>query len=302
MPRPRKIGNIRKASFPNADRVSLPEDTYWRSVDVKDGTWSFADITGNVTNGSTSVSAANGMSFSILGASGDDANQGQWGAANNSCDRYYRKLIGPNGQLKWTDQFTFECIIELGTTNEGRREGVMFGLAESRVSNSANTSGSNPNGGGITTEFEFYGAKLHHRQTGSGAGDGVYGAIQSGQGQSTFQHSDGVKIYCGWGPPQDTTDADDFPIVRRGFVYLMDTNNRQLTGTGIADFTHEFDNGDGDVYMFLAPSNYSTSSSWGADPVYNVKVWYRLNVLHQGMVPTYIPNGGYSTFGGMDIK
>ena len=262
MPRPRKIGNIRKASLPNADRVSLPEDTYWRSVDVKDGTWSFADITGNVTNGSTSVSAANGMSFSILGASGDDANQGQWGAANNSCDRYYRKLIGPNGQLKWTDQFTFECIIELGTTNEGRREGVMFGLAESRVSNSANTGGSNPNGGNVTTEFEFYGAKLHHRQTGSGAGDGVYGA----------------------------------------FVYLMDTNNRQLTGTGIADFTHEFDNGDGDVYMFLAPSNYSTSNNWGADPVYNVKVWYRLNVLHQGMVPTYIPNGGYSTFGGMDIK
>lgn len=300
MPRPRKIGNIRKACLPSADRISLPEDTFWRSVDVKDGTWTFGDVTGNVNEGSTSTSTS-GMSFSILGADGDASNQGQWGAANNSCDRYSRKLIGPNGQLKWTDQFTFECIIELGTTNEGRREGVMFGLAESPVVNSANTSGTAPVSS-TTTEFEFYGAKLHHRQTGSGAGDGVYGAIQSGQGQSTFQHSDGVKLYCSWGPPQDTTDADGDPIVRRGIVYLMDTNDRQLTGTGVSDFTHEFENGDGDVYMFLAPGMYSTSTGWAADPVYVVKVWYRINMLHQGMAPSYIPNGGYSTFGGMDLK
>ena len=301
MPRRRKIGNIKKASLPNADRVSLPDDTHWRSVDVTDGTWSFADITGNVFQADTSVSAANGMSLKIS-KDKDASNEGQWAAANNSCDRYYRKLVGPRGQLKWTDQFTFECIIELGNTNEGRREGVIFGLAESRVSNSANTSGTNPNGGGITTEFEFYGAKLHHRQTGSGAGDGVYGAIQSGSGQSTFQNSAGVKIYCGWGPPQDTTDADDNPSVRRGYVYLMDQNDRQLTGTGIADFTHEFDNGDGDVYMFLAPSMYSTSSGWVNDPVYDVKVWYRLNVLNQGMAPQYIPNAGYSLYGGLDLK
>ena len=133
MARRHNIGNIRGSSVANqsASRVVHPGFSVWRSLDVLDGTFSFYNGSGSTISANT-VTGANGTSFE-LDHTKDSSSTGYWTGNSNAPGRYYKKLIGPNGQLKWSDQFTFELCIEKTSADSEKADGIAVGIAESGV-------------------------------------------------------------------------------------------------------------------------------------------------------------------------
>jgi len=286
-----KIGNIRGSSVANqsASRVVHPGFSVWRSLDVLDGTFSFYNGSGSTISGNT-VTGANGTSFE-LDHTKDTTATGYWTANSNAAGRYYKKLIGPRGQLKWSDQFTFELCIEKTSADSELADGIAVGIAESGVASSAGSARGE-------SAWEHYGAKLYNRVAG-GSPDGSLAYIQSGQDQNTAGNSAGKKLYCSWGPPVDGSDEDGNPTTRRGYLYLLNANDKLISATTISDYSVEFD-GSGDVYLYVAPNFYSGSSS-SSNLTATWKIWYRVGLQNGGFSPDWIPGGGDDSFGGLDL-
>ena len=91
----------------------------------------------------------------------------------------------------------------------------------------------------------------------------------------------------------DATDADGNTQILRGGGYVMNSSAQVVANAGMSNQTHEYV-GTQPVYLFVSPTFAATTSNIDADTDTTWKLWYRVRVAKDDLVPDYIPGDGYS--------
>lgn len=256
----------------------------WRSIDVKDPSWTLADP-GSTGLIQSITSTTTGMQ--IVTDKGESALR--WNASTQTSPRYYKKLQGPGamGDMAWAQAFSIEFLctrtsINANDGNAGASDnqwdasGVVVGIAdESCVAD--------------VGDVEWVGAGFFNKQS-NGAlimrygGDTSIGDLSNSAAVSGY-HVLAVNI--------DATDADGDTQILRGAGYVMNSSNQVLTSSGMGSQTHEVD-GSEPVYLFVSPTYTSTNANIDANTDTTWKLWYRIRVAKDDLAPDYIPGDGYS--------
>lgn len=271
--RTRICGPIGSVTTGTSDRLKNGEN-YWVSIDVKDASqgWTLFTNNGNIKAVTTD---ANGMTVEQ-----NAANQGvRWNASTMTSDRYYKKLIGPYGEVTWADNFRIEFLCELVSVNANPsladKSGIQYGIADADVET------------GLSA-VNFAGGGMYYWTTNPGCyhyagGDTVLG----GNSATTC-----VKGYCALGMNADATDADGNTRIVRVSGYLLDSNDRIISHQAPGDQTFEY-TGTDPVYLWMSPT-FGSNVAGIADPSVTFKLWYRLTVSKDNLSPTYHPLSGVS--------
>ena len=112
-------------------------------------------------------------------------------------------------------------------------------------------------------------------------------------GDTDLTNAAAVSGYCLLSVNIDGTDADGDTQILRGAGYVMNSSAQVLANAGMSNQTHEID-GSQAVYLFMSPTFASTTNSIDADTDTTWKVWYRIRVAKDDLLPDYIPGEGYS--------
>ena len=256
----------------------------WRSVDVTDPSWTAADPASKSLVQSITPTSS-GMQVVTDKADSDV----RWNTSTQTSPRYYKKLQGPGtmGDMAWAQAFSIEflCTRTSINANDGNAgsgnnqwdcSGLVIGIADqSCVAD--------------TSDVEWVGAGFFNKQS-NGALVMTYGG-DSGDGSLT--NANAVSGYHVVAVNIDGTDADGNTQILRGAGYVMNSSAQVLTSSGMSQQTHEYV-GTQAVYLFVSPTFTATTSDIDANPDTTWKLWYRIRVAKDDLVPTYIPGDGYS--------
>lgn len=296
MARRHHIGSIRGSSTANqsASRVVHPEFGCWVAMDTDDGSWTQANFSGNMTAHS---SGANGIAFTQDYTKDDNNGNGlggQWKADRNPCDRFYKKLVGPAGVVKWTDKFGIEFLIIRHSNDGAYKDGVNVMVADANVKTSRGTAA----GTNAGAAFAHWGVGAWNHVTNGG----ITCLLQQGDTQSNHAtNAAGRKAYASWGINSDENDADGLYQIRKGHLILFNDADANMTAQTASDATGTGVEADGgDVYLCVAPSFYGTTSA-SANVTSTWKIFYRLSFYADALSPSWVQGGRGARFGGMAL-
>tara|TARA_R110000824_G_scaffold293662_2_gene481958 strand:- start:23 stop:865 length:843 start_codon:yes stop_codon:yes gene_type:complete len=277
-------GPIGKSTTGNESQMQEDGLLRWRSIDVNDASWTEADP------GSTSLVQSITSTTSGMRIVTDNADFAlRWNTSTQTSPRYYKKLQGPGsmGDMAWAQAFSIEflCTRTSINANDGNAgsgnnqwdsSGIVVGIAdESCVAD--------------VSDVEWVGAGFFNKQS-NGALIMRYGG-DSGDGD--LSNSAAVSGYHVVAVNIDAADADGDTQILRGAGYVMNSSAQVLTSSGMSQQTHEYD-GTEPVYLFVSPTFAATTSDIDADTDTTWKLWYRIRVAKDDLVPDYIPGEGYS--------
>ena len=267
-------------------------DAPWKSLDVNDGTWTEANPGSHNTLVSAITTDADGMriqmDYSTHSANNfNSGNKQLWDAATMNPKRYYKKLQGPNGDIRWDQAFNIEFLAfrQSNDANDGTAgpsnnkwdgAGVVVGVADGDIIDTV-------------SNLNWVGAGFY-TYTSNGS---VMTEIGGDLGVTEISNTDAVKGLAQLGINLNNDDADNDTRIVRGVGYALNNENEVEAHNGLSQQTFEFE-GDDPVYLFLAPAFMSTLSDVDTDTDAKWKIWYRLRISTENVSPVYIPGGGIS--------
>ena len=208
------------------------------------------------------------------------SNETRWNHSQMKADRYYAKLRGPHGDLKWSDNFTMDILISLESINANSsapsKDGIWVGLSDAEVETGE-------------TAVAFAGACLYFNNYQQNTSQPSAGCMIGGDTNTTSNASSTFrKVYVTISPVIDGTDDDGNPQTRQVSMQMLDANDKLIGNLNSGTQTFEYNadtNGDAPVYIFLAPNFVGSNGNDNTDTVF--KAWYRVTMTE--LSPTYSP-------------
>ena len=269
-------GPIGRQTIGNAKRED-PGVNDWISINPNDAAqgWTFRQSSqANLVSLTTSSSGLRVQQDISKNASSET----RWNHSSMKADRYYAKLRGPHGDLKWSDNFTMEILVSLESVGANSdapdKSGIWIGLSDAEVETGE-------------TAVAFAGGCLYFNNYPSGAPSA--GMMIGGDSNTTSNAmSNFRKAYLVISPVIDGTDDDGNPQTRQVSIQMLDINDKLIgsLNSGVQTFEYNADTqGDDPVYIFLAPNFVGTNGSSNTDTTF--KAWYRITMTD--LAPTYNP-------------
>jgi len=269
-------GPIGRQTIGNAKRED-PGVNDWISINPNDAAqgWTFRQSSqANLVSLTTSSSGLRVQQDISKNASSET----RWNHSSMKADRYYAKLRGPHGDLKWSDNFTMEILVSLESVGANSdapdKSGIWIGLSDAEVETGE-------------TAVAFAGGCLYFNNYPSGAPSA--GMMIGGDSNTTSNAmSNFRKAYLVISPVIDGTDDDGNPQTRQVSIQMLDINDKLIgsLNSGVQSFEYNADTqGDDPVYIFLAPNFVGTNGSNNTDTTF--KAWYRITMTD--LAPTYNP-------------
>ena len=269
-------GPIGRQTIGNAKRED-PGVNDWISINPNDAAqgWTFRQSSqANLVSLTTSSSGLRVQQDISKNASSET----RWNHSSMKADRYYAKLRGPHGDLKWSDNFTMEILVSLESVGANSdapdKSGIWIGLSDAEVETGE-------------TAVAFAGGCLYFNNYPSGAPSA--GMMIGGDSNTTSNAmSNFRKAYLVISPVIDGTDDDGNPQTRQVSIQMLDINDKLIgsLNSGVQTFEYNADTqGDDPVYIFLAPNFVGTNGSNNTDTTF--KAWYRITMTD--LAPTYNP-------------
>lgn len=269
-------GPIGRQTIGNAKRED-PGVNDWISInplDVAQG-WTFRQSSqANLVSLTTSASGIRVQQDISKNANSET----RWNHSTMRADRYYAKLRGPHGDLKWSDNFTMEILVSLeavgANSDAPDKSGIWIGLSDAEVETGESA-------------VAFAGGCLYFNNYPSGAPSA--GMLIGGDSSTTSNASSTFrKAYLVISPVIDGTDDDGNPQTRQVSIQMLDVNNKLIGNLNSGTQTFEYNadtQGDDPVYIFLAPNFVGANGSSNTDTTF--KAWYRITMTD--LAPTYNP-------------
>lgn len=288
--RSRMPGPISTSTTGNQRQLEQDGLLRWKSIDLRDGTWS-SDAESDFPNGTpTGLVQAITSSSAGMRIQTDNADSALvWNDVNQTSPRYYKKLQGPGafGGLSWLQKFSIEflCTRSAIGANDGDAgsgnnkwdgSGIVVGIGDSTCVEDA-------------SGVRWTGAGFYNNQGSSS----VLMRYGGDSGVSDLANSASVSGYHLLSVNIDATDADGNTQLVRGAGYIMNSSGQVLSTAGMTSQTHEFI-GTHPVYIFVSPTYYTTVSNIDTDTDTTWKLWYRIRVAMDDLAPDYVAGGGYS--------
>ena len=257
----------------------------WRSIDITDPSWTVGtdgdtDLVQSITTTTAGMQIVTDNAKSAL----------RWNESVQTSPRYYKKLQGPGtmGDMAWAQGFSIEFLCTRsaiganagnagGSNNLWDGSGIVVGIGDESVTDEESAA-------------KWVGAGFFNRNTNGTVlmrygGDGGIG--------SDLQDNAGAIGYHVVSVNTDGADADGDTKILRGVGLLMNSSGQSLQSSGMSQQAQEYD-GTESVYLFVAPTFYTTVSDIDADTDTTWKLWYRVRVAKDDLAPDYIPGEGYS--------